>query len=70
MVLEVNATARPLYLCEKDPVPNVQAAEWALVPVWTGAENFAPNPPGFSSRSVHPVASHYTHWAIPAIEAI
>jgi len=33
-------------------------------PVWTGAENLAP--PGFNSRTVQPVASRYTDWAIPA----
>jgi hypothetical protein len=26
----------------KDPVPIVQEAGWALVPVWIGAENLAP----------------------------
>ena len=26
---------------EKYPVPIVQVAKWAPVPVWTGAENFA-----------------------------
>jgi hypothetical protein len=26
----------------KRPVPIVQEAEWAPVPVWTGAENLAP----------------------------
>jgi hypothetical protein len=27
----------------KDPVPTVQEAGWAPGPVWTGAENLAPN---------------------------
>jgi len=31
----------------KDPVPIVQEAGWATGPVWTGAENLAPN--GFRS---------------------
>jgi hypothetical protein len=32
--------------------------------VWTGAEYLAP--PGFDPRTVQPVASHNTYWAIPA----
>jgi hypothetical protein len=45
---------RPLYPRERDPVPIVLEAGWALGPVWTGAENFA-----FTEiRSVdHPVRS-------------
>ena len=39
----VNATPRPFFPLERDPVHNVQEAGWALVPVWTGAENLAPN---------------------------
>jgi len=35
----VNATTRPLYPRERDPVPIVQEAGWAPGPVWTGAEN-------------------------------
>ena len=35
----VNATPRPLYPQERDPVPTVQEAGWAPGPVWTGAEN-------------------------------
>ena len=31
-----------IYL-RKDPVPIVQEAGWAPEPVWTGAENLAPN---------------------------
>ena len=38
----VNATPRPLYPRERDPVPIVQGTGWALGPVWTGAENLAP----------------------------
>jgi len=37
----VNATPRPLYP-RQNPVPIVQKAGWASVPVWTGAENIAP----------------------------
>ena len=48
-----------------DPVPIVQSAGWDPGPVWTGAENLA-TPPGFDPRTVQPVASRYTDWAIPA----
>jgi len=44
----VNATPRPLYPRERDPVPIVQDAGWAPGPVWTGAENLAP-PTGIRS---------------------
>jgi hypothetical protein len=40
----------------------VQEAWWATGPVWTGAENLVP--PGFDPRTVQPVASRYTDWAI------
>jgi hypothetical protein len=49
----------------KDPVPIVREAGWTPGPVWMGAENLAP-PPGFDPRTVQPVASRYTGWAIPA----
>ena len=45
----------------KGPVPIVQEAGWAPRPVRTGAENLAPDP-----RTVQPIASCYTDWAIPA----
>jgi hypothetical protein len=54
----VNATPRPLYPQERDPVSIVQEAGWAPGPVWTGAENLAPT--GFEPRTVRPVASGYT----------
>ena len=38
----VNATPRPLYPRERDPLPIVREAEWAPGLVWTGAENLAP----------------------------
>jgi hypothetical protein len=50
---------------ERDPVPIVQEAGWAPGPVWTGAENLAPHR-GFDPRTVQPVASRYTEYAIPA----
>ena len=43
----------------KDLVPIVQEAGWAPGPVWTGAENLAPQPE-FEPRTVQPVASRYT----------
>jgi len=38
----VNATLRPLYPREKDPVPILQKARWAAGPVWRDAEILAP----------------------------
>ena len=35
----VNATPRPLYPRERDPVTIAQEAVWAPRPVWKGAEN-------------------------------
>ena len=39
--MAVNATRRPLYTRERDPVLVVQEVEWAPGPVWRGAENLA-----------------------------
>jgi hypothetical protein len=50
----VNATPRPLYPRERDPVPIVQENGWALSPVWTSAEYFAPT--GIRSQE-HPARS-------------
>jgi len=33
-----DATPRPLYLRERDPVPTVKETVWALAPVWTDAK--------------------------------
>ena len=49
----VDGVAWPLYPQERDPVPIVREAVWALAPFWTGAGNFAPHRdsmPGLSSR--------------------
>jgi hypothetical protein len=35
-------------------------------PVWTGAENLAPPPPGFDPRTVQTVASRYNDWNFEA----
>jgi hypothetical protein len=48
----------------KDPVPIVQEAGWAPRPVWTGRK-ISP-PPGNDRRTVRPVASRYTDFAMPA----
>jgi hypothetical protein len=58
----VKATLRPLYPWERDPVPIVLEAGSAPGPVWMGAENLAP--PGFDPRTVQPVASRYTDYAL------
>jgi hypothetical protein len=50
----------------KDPVPIVQEAGWAPEPVWRGAENLTPL--GFDPRTLQPVASRYTDYAIPAVQ--
>jgi hypothetical protein len=39
----VSVTPRPLFTPGKDPILTVQEAGWAPGPVWTGAENLAPN---------------------------
>jgi len=46
----VDATLRPLYPRERDPVPIVQEAGWAPGSVWTDAE--------FDPRTVQPVANY------------
>ena len=38
----VSVTPRSHLTSGKDPVPILQEAGWASVPVWTGAENLAP----------------------------
>ena len=62
----VSVTPRPHLTPGIDPVPVVQESGWASGPVWTGAENLAP--PGFDPRTVQPVGSSYTDWAIRPIE--
>ena len=65
----VNSTHRPLYPRERDPVPIVIGG-WVGAPgqVWAGAENLAP--PEFDPRTVQPVVSLYTDYAIPAQKVI
>jgi hypothetical protein len=61
---EVDGQRHPrlLYLRERDPV-LMYSRGWAPRPVWTGAGNSPP--PGFYPRTVQPVASFYTDYAIP-----
>jgi hypothetical protein len=59
------STPRPGRFAQgNDPVTTVYESVWDPGPVWTGEENFAP--PGFDPRTVQPVASLSTDWAIPA----
>jgi hypothetical protein len=59
--LVVKATPRPLYPCERAPVPIVNEAGWAPGPVWTDMENRKSlAPTGVRTRTVQPVASRYT----------
>jgi hypothetical protein len=59
----VNATPPPLYPRER---PGTLCTGGWVAPgqVWTDAENLAPNV--IPSRTVQPVASRHTHYAIPA----
>ena len=53
----LNATLRPLYSRERDPVPIVQEFVWAPGTFWTDAGNLAP-------RTVKPEASCYNLYKI------
>ena len=55
--------SRPLHP-GKEQVPIVYEAGWVSWPVWTRAENLPP--PGFDPRTVEPVGSLYTDYALPA----
>ena len=48
----------------KDPVLIIGEVGWTSVPVLMG-QKISP-PLGFDSRTVQPVASRYTDWAVPA----
>ena len=50
---------------ERLRVPKVQEAKWAPAADLNGCGKFRPLP-GFDPRTVHPVASRYIDWAIPA----
>jgi hypothetical protein len=60
----LNATPRPLYPREINPVPILQEAGWGTGPFWTTSKNLPT--PGFDPRTVQPVASRYIDCAIPA----
>jgi len=55
----VSVTPRLLFAPGKDPVPVVQEAGWATGPVWTGAENLAPNRDSIPGRSLPPGKTRY-----------
>jgi len=57
----VNSTPRPHFTPGKDPLPILQEAGWTAGPVWTG-ENLVPT--GIRSRTIQPVVSRCTDWAI------
>jgi hypothetical protein len=54
----VNATPRPLYPQQRDPVPTVQEAGYAPGTVWASAQNGAPT--SFDTRTIQSVANLYT----------
>jgi hypothetical protein len=49
----INATSRPLYSRERDPVPIAQEAGWDSVTVWMGAENIVPTGIPFADCPAH-----------------
>ena len=55
-----NATPRPIYPWERDPVPIVQEDVWATEPVWTGAENLVPTGIRSPDRPASSDAPHAT----------
>jgi len=58
----VSATPRPPYPW-KDTIPFVQETGWATRPVWTGADNLAPNRDSISRPS------SYTDWPTEGTES-
>jgi hypothetical protein len=64
MEVGVQSHATAAFPRERDSVPIVQDAGWAPGPVWT-VRKISP-PPEFDPRTVQPVASLYTDWAILA----
>jgi hypothetical protein len=51
---------RPLYPRERDSVPIVQEAGWAVGPIWTRVEN-----PGLDPLTVQPIVSRYIRLRYP-----
>jgi hypothetical protein len=64
--LVVSITLQTLYPA-RDPVPIIQKAGWASAPVSTARKNLPSS--GFDPRTLQPVTSHYTDWAILAAVA-
>jgi hypothetical protein len=60
----VKGKYQPLYHRERDTVSIVQEIWWASGPVSTDTENL--HTPSLEPRTVQPVASHYTNYAILA----
>jgi hypothetical protein len=55
----INATLRPLYSPEREPLQVLQKAGWVRGPVWKGAENLAST--GIRSPDL-PVLSDKENW--------
>jgi hypothetical protein len=64
----VKAMHWPLYPWERDTVPIVQEAGWALGPVWMGLENLPQV--GFEPQTVQPILSAYTAYATLAAHSL
>ena len=68
----VNATPRPLCPREAESLPIVQEAGWATGPVWTGAENLAPQwdsiprPSKPSDTETPKTECRTSHWVMPS----
>ena len=60
----VKLTLRLLYPWKREQIPFTKEAESAPRPAWTSEENLAQL--GFDLRTVQPIASSYTDYAIPA----
>ena len=61
----VNATPRPLYRRERDPVPILQKAGWAMGPVWVGAKNLALSGTRFQDRQARSESLYQLSYRCP-----
>jgi hypothetical protein len=59
----VNATPRPLYPQERDPLPIVQEVGWAPGPAWTGARGDDINP----LYLLFKLCNGLVHWMLIAV---
>jgi len=57
----VNATPRPFYPLESDPVPIVQKVGWNPEPVWTDVEKLAPTEIRSSDRLARSESLYLLH---------